>query len=833
MSEETHVSGISQAAVQSRRSFLKGAAAMTGLAAVGAGTLAGCTTSEPVKVDDSGDQHFQGLCRGNCGGGCRIDVRVREGKVISTGPTLEEDPMDFLICPRGMTHIQRMYAPERIQYPVRRKEGTPRGGGEWERLTWEEAIDYVTTKWKEYRAQYGNSSIGYSYGAGTYSNDYYIGMRLFNSLGSLNIHQENDMTMLNYSWKIYGMSLYMVGDYKTAQMDSKTVFIWGTNATIGTFNRWKFLMAARDKGAKLIVIDPTFTAAAQKADLWVPIKPGTDAALAMCMMKYWHDNGLDAKDYLRDMTVAPYLVRQDTGKFLRADAAGLEVEMEEGAGSQAWGGATIAGEAVYPIVALDQEGNLGLLSEIADPQIEGTFEVNGIKVKTAYQMLIERCDEWTVEKTAKKCELSEDLIVQLCKLYLDGPTMLHPGFGLDHRGNGDGSSHAICVLPLVSGQVGVRGSGISGNLAGAATANPFDNWNVVGTSHYTPGENCAMMDLPEIVDTNMWNGQPIHLKSIYFYVSNPLGSYGGSTALRAALDKVELIVYAEQVWNDTAKYADVVLPVPHWFEFITYRTCPSRYCDFNDAAIPPQFESKPDVDIFAALGKGMGLNEPYGEFEFDNESIQKAMFESESALAMGLTWDMLKQVKHIPVGPDSFPYGTKEMPWQAENGRALFYFDDVEPEFNKTKQLDTWLYALPFQRNDNEAYDENPLREKFPINLMTHRDKFKVHTAFAKAPWLLEIQPEPTVEINPVDAEKYGIKENDYVKCWNDRGFVVLKAHLDPSLRPGTAWTEHTWLDDQYKAGHYADVTPLGSNYFFPTNTPFDTLVAVEVWKEA
>ena len=71
------------------------------------------------------------------------------------------------------------------------------------------------------------------------------------------------------------------------------------------------------------------------------------------------------------------------------------------------------------------------------------------------------------------------------------------------------------------------------------------------------------------------------------------------------------------------------------------------------------------------------------------------------------------------------------------------------------------------------------------------------------------------------------------MKCWNDRGFVVLKAHLDPSLRPGTAWTEHTWLDDQYKAGHYADVTRLDSNYFFPTNTPFDTLVAIEVWKEA
>ena len=170
MEKKTMSSAIGSVAT-SRRSFLKGTAALAGLAALAPGAVGCATTATPEKVDDNGDQIYQGLCRGNCGGGCRIEVKVREGKVISTGPTLEEDPMDFLICPRGLSHIQRMYAPERIQYPVRRKEGTPRGGGEWERLTWDEAINYVTGKWKEYRAQYGNNAIAFSYGAGTYSND--------------------------------------------------------------------------------------------------------------------------------------------------------------------------------------------------------------------------------------------------------------------------------------------------------------------------------------------------------------------------------------------------------------------------------------------------------------------------------------------------------------------------------------------------------------------------------------------------------------------------------------------------------------------------------------
>ena len=796
---------------------------MTGLAAVSGGVLSGCAAKEGASTttDDSGDQLYQGLCRGNCGGGCRIEVRVREGKVVSTGPIQEDNPLDFLICPRGLSHIERIYAPERIQYPVRRKEGTPRGGGEWERLTWDEAIAYICEKWKGYIAEYGNSSIAYCFCAGTYAQNYFMYMRLFTSLGSTNLHAENDSTMLGYGVKMFSRSLYLYGNSKEDEMNAKTIFIWGTNASIGTFNRWKYLMAARDKGTRLIVIDPNYTYAAQRANLWVPIKPGTDAALAMCMMKYWHDHGMGDTSYLRDMSVAPYLVRQDNRKFLRAEDAGIEVPEE------------MAAAAKSPIVVVDAEGNPGLLSEVAEPAIEGEFVVNGIAVKTAYTMLMDRCAEWTLSATSKKCDISEDMIVRLAELYVDGPTILHTGFGLDHRGSGDGASHALLTLPIVSGEIGKIGAGINGNMAGATTGFAGDNWRTVATSHYKPSVECAVENLPDIMKTGMWNDAPLTIKSVFFYTTNLLASYSGTSLIRAALDKVDLIVHAETFWNTTAKYSDVVLPVPHWFEYETYRCCPLPFIDFNDAAIPPQFESRPDTEIISLLGKGMGLDEPYHEFSFTNDQIHEMFLDTDTARSMGVTWQALKEKKRIRICPESYNYGSREIPWSTENGRAIFYFEDLTPTYHKSAKIDEELYSLPFQRNDNEAYEDNPLREKYPMNLITHRDKFKVHTAWAKNPWFLEIQPEPTVELNPVDAEKYGIKENDYVKCWNDRGFVVLRAHLDPAMRPGNCWTEHTWQDDQYVAGFYPDVTYLGSNDFIPTNVPFDTLVAIEVWKEA
>ena len=103
-----------------------------------------------------------------------------------------------------------------------------------------------------------------------------------------------------------------------------------------------------------------------------------------------------------------------------------------------------------------------------------------------------------------------------------------------------------------------------------------------------------------------------------------------------------------------------------------------------------------------------------------------------------------------------------------------------------------------------------------------------MHTQFSTHPWFEELQPEPTLAMNEADAKARGIHENDYVRVFNDRGHVVLRAHLDAGVRPGMVRTEHTWWDKQYKDGSFPSLLPLPQGTFRPGVHPFDTLCEVE-----
>ncbi|MBQ3106545.1 MAG: molybdopterin-dependent oxidoreductase, partial [Eggerthellaceae bacterium] len=161
-----------------RRSFLK----TTAVAAAGAaalGTLAGCAQEKP-QGDEQGEapvlveetKVFQS-CMGNCSGwGCPCYVTVREGKVANiqranlTTPSGLPSPYQET-CLKGYANIERMYSPTRVLYPMKRVEGTERGAGEWERLSWDQAVTEITDKWKQLQADFGNEAVAFMSGSGS------------------------------------------------------------------------------------------------------------------------------------------------------------------------------------------------------------------------------------------------------------------------------------------------------------------------------------------------------------------------------------------------------------------------------------------------------------------------------------------------------------------------------------------------------------------------------------------------------------------------------------------------------------------------------------------
>ncbi len=206
------------------------------------------------------------------------------------------------MCAKGLASIQEVYNPNRIMYPLKRKG--ERGGGEWERISWEEALENITEKMRESIAQYGASSIAICQGTGRGYNRYTF--RFARSIGTPNLGVPADFCY-GPRMAVFGM---MVGgrlycDYHGWGGEyPKTQISWGkqleiTNAD-GEMAVW--FLNSLDRAEHLILIDPRATRLAGRADLWLRVRPGTDAALALGMLNVIINEGLYDRDFVENWT---------------------------------------------------------------------------------------------------------------------------------------------------------------------------------------------------------------------------------------------------------------------------------------------------------------------------------------------------------------------------------------------------------------------------------------------------------------------------------------------------------------------------------------------------
>jgi molybdopterin-containing oxidoreductase family molybdopterin binding subunit len=801
-----------------RRGFVATLATAAGTAAL-AGNF-GCSPKEPSTEIATVPQEeiYQGICRGNCGGGCGMNVHVREGKIVKTSVIELEDPLSTRICQRGLTHALRVYAPNRIKYPMRRKEGSARGAGEWEQLSWDDAIAYVADKWKGYINQYGGSSIVHTLGAGSYTHEQYYWMRLEGAIGTSNCWTGYDQNGLYTLAQTVTRGLYLHGNSPNSILEAKYIFMICQNGTVAEQVRWAQNQSAiLDHGAELIVIDPNFTGAASKANQFVPIKPGTDAVLLMAMTNVIIEEGLQDDEYLARGSVAPFLAKSD-GKYLRLSDLGIEPT--EGPADPRTGQPTV----IDPIAVIGQDGEPGDASAIQDPQLTGTFTVNGIEVTTVYTLLRERIAEWTPERASQMCDIPVETIRELARKYAEGPSTLYMGWGVDHWANGYSFYQVATALAAVAGQFGKPGTGFQGSCGGSFMGAGGNIGALMAFEGYKAGPTFPVQVLNQVINAGKVGDIDCTPKSLLVLYSNPLTCAPDRNGLIEAFDKLDLIVVIDSVMNDTTRYADVILPVPHWFEFKTAILSNMPFARISEQAIAPLYDTKPDIDIINLLADAMG----FGDIcNMDTDAYFTSQFDNPTAEAAGLSWEALQKEKSIRVGADTYIFG-ENFTLPTPTGRMEFYFETVKPQHLYGQDLDFDLWKLPNWTPPLEAWEDNPLFEKYPLTIMSHRDKFKVHSTFSLTPWLEELNPEPTLNINPVDAESRGIADGDYVRVFNDRGYVVLKAHWHAGIRPGVVDTEHTWYQERYREGHYQAVTSPVLGGYADSTCHFDTLCQVE-----
>ena len=777
-----------------RRNFLKTTGAAFGAAAVATAAVPQLTALaedyEAGQPENQGEQIFRGVCRPNCFGFCHLNVHVRDGKVVKTSRAEYNESCYTRICQRGLSHVHRIYDPERLQYPMRRVEGTDRGAGEWERISWDEALQEIADKIKDVQKQYGEQAMAFLTASGNQA----VGItsaysRLSALLNASSIAPCLDMGSYygmaavagNYISPLMGMGMWE-GNEPTDAKNAKSIVVWGANITDAQIQNWHLIKEAMQGGTKLVVIDPTFTQIASKADKWISVRPGSDTLLKYALMNIVLEKNAQNVDYLRDHTVAPFLVREDTGKFLRRSDTGIEPTATGKTNP------TTGQEIMYDPCMVLVAGELKTPEEAATAaEIEGTYDFNGVKCRTAYGILKDEIVKHTPEEVSKQVDVSIDDIYELADICIDGPVFHYEGYGPQAYNNGAHTTMAGLTLCALLGNLGKPG----------ASYGAYWTYGIVSNAAYTTpngastGLTIQSVDFKNVVETGKFNGKDAPIKALW--------------------------------------------PIAQWFELEEVANAGQTSClNYNEKAIDPLYESKPDSQIITELAQKLGLGE---YFTLDNSGILEEMMNTPIGKALGQTMDDMrekKQIRIVPGDAEKKPHIAYENgAFGTATGRFEFYRENpapravttktLTPEDMETNRMAHWFPPL-------EAWPENELYKKYPLVLMSERPRYRVHSQWFSAPLLRELDPEPFVKINPKDADSRGIKNGDYVECYNDRGFAVAKAVLSEAIRPGTMVYPKGWQLSQHKAGGWSQLSSTEFDSFAVNNNFMDVLCEVRVW---
>ncbi|WP_051599302.1 molybdopterin-containing oxidoreductase family protein [Metaclostridioides mangenotii] len=245
---------------------------------------------------------------GMCQGGCQVNVTVEDGKITKVQP--DKSSPKGRLCVRGALTPEILYSSDRLTYPLIR-DGE-KGEGKFRRASWDEAFEYAADLLKKTMEQYGVQSLASYLGRGVLGTP--VGRILLNikadslmkRLGSPNVFSASSICNIASSTVTPAMTLGMGTRFMIQDVpNSDYIFAWGKNSTTddGPQMALKGIKAAKEKGAKLIVIDPRESGIGELANLWIPIIPGSDGALALAMLKLIIDNDRYDKEFVKEYTI--------------------------------------------------------------------------------------------------------------------------------------------------------------------------------------------------------------------------------------------------------------------------------------------------------------------------------------------------------------------------------------------------------------------------------------------------------------------------------------------------------------------------------------------------
>ncbi len=707
----------------------------------------------------------------DCGGRCPLRFHVKDGKIIRVEGDDTADPDNQLrACLRCRSIRGYLYHPERLKYPLKRSG--PKGSGQFERITWDEALDTVAAKIKEVKEKYGNQSLLVVANGGYFGSLHLPAaayQRLFNALGGFSTTYGNISSQgaIYGTQASYGFGQIFVGNSKEDWMNSKLIILWGFDPArmIGGTNTLWWLIKAKENGAKVIAIDPRYTdTALTVADQWIPIIPGTDVAMMAAVAYVILKENLQDQEFLDKYT-------HGFGK--------------------------------YKAYVMGEDDGIPKTPEWAE-------KICGVKSSTITELAREYA-------TTKPAALED----------AQGPARSYMG-GQYNR--------AAITLSAMTGNIGRPGGSACGGLHGIPYAHMFRSIAIPPgvNKAYPKGPSLRgninprdrldkKVHVNKVFDAILKGkagGYPFDAKFAMFFQCDFLNQIGNANLSRKAMQREDLFTVVPEIWmTPTAQYADIVLPVTSFAARSDLtRPWPSGpYFGHMNKAIEPLGECKDDIRIAEELAKRLGI-ENFGLDAVLNEfmkatsksvqeeiqqldTVEEKMLRVFTALAPDLKQYIGKDYQKYKTDgvyriKDVKPYVAfkkniddfENNPWPTPSGKIEIFSDQIA-SWNNPMAPAIPSYVPTWENRDD------PLAEKYPLQFLSFHPRHSVHSELQKVEWLQEIGLQ-RLWINPVDAEERGVRDGDTVLVFNDRGTISVNAWVTKRIIPGVvAMPEGAWFN--------------------------------------
>jgi anaerobic selenocysteine-containing dehydrogenase len=611
---------------------------------------------------DSATRVVHAVCSHDCPDSCGVLVTVDEltGRAVKMQGDPSHPVTRGFLCGKVAKYLDRVYSPDRLLYPMRRRKGVAKGPLElgreaeaFERISWDEALDEIAARLKAIAAEFGPESIlPYSY-AGTIGQLGYGSMdrRFFHRLGASQL----DRTICSAAGGEALLSVYGV-KLGTAPEDfahAGLIIAWGANIHGNNIHLWPFVEEARRSGAKLVVIDPYKTRTAALADEHLVINPGTDTALALGLMHVILRDGLEDREY----------IARCTHGFEELRAHALKPEH--------------APEAVARVTGIAAE---------------------------------------TIERLARA--------YANCLRQTGKPAAIRLNYGIQRSENGGTAARAVAMLPLLVGAWQHRGGGVQLSTSGSFPFNSKALQMPELMYASSLGRAARVVNMSQLgealtkADAGV-GGPPV--KAMFCYNSNPAAIAPNQNDVLRGMRRDDLfMVVHEQFFTDTADYADILLPAPTFLETKDVQGAYGHlYAQVSERAIAPLGEARNNVTVFGELGRRMGFPEACFD-DREDELIDQALGSGNPWFA-GITRERLEREGHVKLQlpanekGEVLPFSTAE--WfrtPSERGELVPVPVFVAPTESRANAKEYPLEFLPRKADNymNSTFANMPIHQR-------------------------------------------------------------------------------------------------------------------------